>query len=873
MESDMDAELRFHIEAYAEDLVRRGAEPGEARRLARLALGGIDRAKEECRDVRGLNLFDSFIKDVRYGARMLGKNPGFSAIVVLTLALGIGANTAIFSLTNTVLLKPLPIGHPEQLVQIDLPDPEQAGASYGFSYPVYSYLRDHNDALSGVFALASLGRLNIAVGGEAEPAEGQIVSADYYSTLGITAAAGRTLAPDDDRTGEHLAAVISYGYWKRRFGLDLGVVGRDITINGNPFTIVGVTQPEFFGVTVGDSPDLTVPMIAQPLVMSGRPQPGDSGTWWLTVMGRLRPGVSEEQARVNLDVAFHQVAPRQMGRLKVAIIPSGKGLSQFRDRFSKPLLALMVLVSLVLVIACANVAGLLLSRAASRRREIALRSALGARRKRLIRQLLIESSLLAGLGGGVGLAIAVWLNNVLVSLASSGGVPITIDLHFDSSVLEFAVSISVLTGILFGLAPALRLTRVDLTPELKTASRRSGSPGSRLIFGKGLVISQVALGLLLIVGTGLFVRTLRNLKAQDLGFNKDNLVTFAIDPTLCGYQNRMGELYIQVLERIGKIPGIRAVSASHYGEMTLGRWEPRITVPGYAPAPNELNEVQANLVGPRFFETTGMALLEGRDFTGEDAASSAKVIVVNEATARHYFGSADCLGRRLSVSGIGGEMQIAGVVKNAKYHSPREATLPMIFIPFLQLPEKSPSFLLSPMTFEARTALSPESVTPLIRQELQMVDKSIAIFAIKTLSQQVDESLVRERLLATLSSVLGLLALALGCLGLYGVMAYNVAQRTNEIGIRMALGAPRRRVLWMVLSETLVLVSAGIGIGLPIALVSTRLVSSLLFGLSPTDPPTVAASILLMLTAAVTAGYVPALKASRVDPVVALRYE
>jgi predicted permease len=391
--------------------------------------------------------------------------------------------------------------------------------------------------------------------------------------------------------------------------------------------------------------------------------------------------------------------------------------------------------------------------------------------------------------------------------------------------------------------------------------------------GKALVISQVALSLLLVVGTGFFVRTLRNLKAQDLGFNKDNLVTFTIDPILSGYQNRIGELYVQMLERIGKVRGVRAVSASHYGEMTQGRWEPRITVPGYVPAPNERSEVQANLVGPRYFDTMGMSLRRGRDFTDQDGANSAKITVINEATALHYFGSPDCLGRSMSVSGISGEMQIAGVVRNAKYHSPREATLPMIFIPFLQLPKKSPSFLLSPMTFEARTAMSPDSVIPVIRRELQMMDRSLAILAIKTLSERVDESLVRERLVATLSSMLGLLALTLGCLGLYGMMAYTVAQRTNEIGIRMALGAPRRRVLWMVLREALVLVSAGIGIGLPIALASARLVSSLLFGLTPTDPATIGGSILLMLTASVTAAYVPALRASRVDPLVELRYE
>jgi predicted permease len=874
MERDMEAELQFHILSYAEDLMRGGLAREEAFRRARLAFGGIDRAKEECRDARGVNLADGIIQDMRYALRMLGKNPGFSAIAVLTLALGIGANTAIFSLTNTILLKMLPVPHPEQLVYIDLPNPEQGGGSYGFSYPMYCYLRDHKRVLSGIFAFERFDRLNVTVGEEAEVATGQIVSGEYYTTLGVRAAAGRTITPDDDRTGQQpFAATISHGYWKRRFGLDPGVVGRDIVINGCPFRIVGVTPPEFFGVSVGESPELTLPMIAQPQVMPGRSLLGDNTTWWLTVMGRLGPGVSQEQARVDVDLSFHQSAPKKMDQLKIAVIPGGKGLSEFRDRFSKPLLALMALVGLVLGIACANVAGLLLARASARRKEIALRLALGARRRRLIRQLLTESVLLSGLAGIIGLAVAAWMSSLLINMVSNGRIPISIDLHLDGRVLGFTAAISFLTGILFGVAPAFRITKLDLGPELRTASRVSGLARSHFMLGKALVISQVALSLLLVVGSGLFVRTLRNLETQDLGFKPENVLTFEAAPILIGYHDRRNrELYTQMLDRIGNVPGVRAVTAARFPQLTRGAWEPSITVPGYVSPPNARMGVQANTVGPRYFETMGMPLLEGRDFTDQDGVNSQKVVVINETTARLYFGSANCVGRSLSVSQISGQMEIAGVVSDAKYHNLREEPVPMLFIPFLQVPETSP-FFLSQMTFEARTVVSPESVAPQIRREVQLVDKDLPVFAIKTLAEQVDESLVRERLVATLSSFFGLLALALGCVGLYGLMSYKVAQRTNEIGIRMALGAQRGKVSWMVLMETLVLVSAGILIGLPIALASTRLVSSMLFGLSPIDPTTIAGSVLLMMTICAVAGFLPAWKASRVDPIVALRYE
>jgi predicted permease len=863
MDAELDEELRAHFEHQVEKYVRSGLTREEAARRARLEFGGLDQVKEECRDARGVNFVETLIQDVRYGLRMLAKNPGFTAVAVITLALGIGANTAIFSLIDVVVLRMLPVESPKQLVLAQCPDAH--GGYNAFSYPTYEYLRDHNSVFSGIFAFGMLERLAVTIDGRPELSSGQIVSGSYYSTLGVNAVLGRTINPDDDKIpGKDPVAVISYAYWKRRFRLDRDVVGKAITVDGIPFTIIGVTPPQFFGLITGFTPDITVPM-TQAQVMPGQSLRAD------LVGGRLKPGMSETQARANLDVLFQQtLAPQQKGELRIELVPGDRGLSFLRDRLSQPLFILMAVVGLVLLIACANVANLLLARGAARRKEIAVRIALGAGRQRLIRQLLTEGALLAAAGGALGLVIALWGSQLLLALVASGPFPIFIYLPFDARVFGFTGAVSLLTVVLFGLAPAFRASRFDLTPQLKASSRAAATGRHRLGLGEAFVISQVALSLLLLIGAALFVRTLWNLKNLNPGFNPDNILLFSMEPTLMGYKGaRLENLYKEVLQRIESNPGVRAASASRFGEFTPGRADWSISLPGYIPRNDEEASVQVNLVGPKFFETMGMPLLLGRDFTSQDGENAPRVAVINGTMARHYFGTTNPVGKRFTLSGINGQIEIAGVVRDAKYHSLREPTPRMAFLPFLQVLPSS----LQRMTFEVRTTGNPNSMMAAVREAVRSIDKNLPIFDVKTATEQMNESLFLERLVATLPTLFGLLALVVASVGLYGVMSYAVARRTNEIGIRMALGAQRSDVVGLVVGHGFRLTLAGAAIGIAGALALTRFLASVLYGVKPTDLVTFVVVSLLLTAVALIASYIPARRGTKVDPIVALRYE
>jgi len=815
--------------------------------------------------------------DLRYGIRSLLKNPGFTAVGVITLALGIGANTAIFTLIDAVLLKMLPVKNPEQLVLLNMIDGR--GNRNNFSYPLYERLRDHNQAFSGMFA--SLGfNFQLAVDGKSESRlDGAIVSGSYFSVLGVSAFLGRTLTVEDDRVpGGHPVVVISYNFWKQRFALSTAIVGKAITLNGTPFTIIGVTPPEFLGHTTGELPKVWVPLMMQFQVRPGRSLLNDPNSSWLEVIARLRPEVSVEQARAGLNVLVRQYVAETVGEIKaddarhrreilnqkVELESGSQGLNRLRQRFSQSLLILMLAVGLVLLVACSNVANLLLVRATGRQKEIAVRIALGAGRLRLIRQLLTEGVLLATLGGVAGLLLSYWITDFVLALFS-----VSLDLSPNVRILGFTGAVCVLTGILSGLAPAFRATRVDLNSTLKDNSRSLIGGAPRLSLGRGLVISQIALSLLLLIGAGLFIRSLQRLKSLDAGFQQDNVLLSMIDPVAAGHkEERLTNTYIRLLEALSALPGVRSASLSQQTFRTGSSMTCCLSVEGYTPQPNEDRSVRTEVVSPKYFETMGIPLRLGRDFSWQDGENTPKVAVINESMAHYYFSNANPIGKRFGWGETKNstEIEIVGVAKDAKYDSLREQTPHMIYFPFLQ----NAKYL---WVLAVHTVGKPSDVAAAIRQEVKSVDPSLPVTNVATLAEQVDESLRPERLIAKLSGLFGLLGLLLAAVGLYGTMSYTVARRTNEIGIRMALGAQRGDVLWSVLKESLQLVMIGVVIGLPAALSATRLISSQLFGLTPNDPGTIAMATLLLVAVAAIAGYLPARKASRVDPMVALRYE
>ena len=852
-------------------------------------------------------------QDLRYGLRMLTKNPGFTAVAVLSLALGIGANTAIFSLIDAVLLKMLPVQNPQQLVLLDWashgwPDAvmhdlegnmnqDKSGrlTSTSFSYPAYEQIRARNRMFSSVLALAANdSQLNVGYNGEPAWAQGRLVSGTFFPTLGVQPVLGRALTPDDDGTGASPVAVISYGYWQRRFGRDPAILGRAITVNSVPVTIVGVSPPEFYGVQPGRAVEVWLPLHAQPQLdpHSSEGPPGAASPfeardkWWVLVMGRRKPAVSEQQVRAELDVLLQQsMAADVKPATKAETIPhlglesGSKGLDYLRGEFSEPLLILMTVVGLVLLIACANVANLLLARAASRQKEIAVRLAIGAGRWRLVRQLLTESVLLAVLGGAVGLVLAFWGTDLLVALMASGRETFSLSVTPNPRVLAFTVSLSLLTGVLFGLSPALRSTRVDLTPALKESPGTlpgvaQGRRGLRLGLGKALVVMQVALSLLLLVGAGLFVRTLVNLESVNTGFNQRNLLLFGIDPTQDGYKGqRLADFYRELTRRLGALPGVRSVTMSWNTLIAGGVTINGVYIQGYTPKPGEKDdqvETYANRVGPNFLETMEIPLVLGRGIGEGDRETAPKVAVVNEQFVRRFLGGGNPLGRRFGFGErkTSGDIEIIGVAANAKYNDLRKEAPATVYVPSLQDLEG-----LGPTHFEVRTACDPLEMAPAVRRVVRDLDPNLALFEMHSQVDQINVALHQERLFARLTSFFGVLAAVLACVGVYGIMGFAAIQRTREIGIRMALGASRGGILGMVLGETCLLVAIGIAIGILVALGASRLISTLLYGLRPTDPVTITVAALLMVAAAAFAGYIPARRAAKVDPMVALRYE
>ncbi len=895
--SRKDQELAEEIDAYLELIVEQkineGLDPAEARRAALIELGGGEQVKEKVREARAGHLIETLWRDLRYGLQMLGRNPGFTAVAALSLALGIGANTAIFSLMDAVLFKMLPVKNPEQLFFL-----ERSGVrrnrkeGSGLSYAFFEQLRSQRETLAGVCAFGPSERANVVVDGEAEVAQGQLVSGGFFATLGVNALLGRTLTEDDDKIpGGHPVAVISYNYWHRRFARDPAIVGKSVTVYGHPFTIVGVTPPDFFGVTVGESPDLWAPEIQ----VWSQLFPGASIELYFNnplgnVLARLKPEVTEQQTRAILTVVLQQTLAATIGsqlspeeqrallQQSVALESASRGLTSLREQFSDPLRILMVVVGLILLIACANVANLLLARANARQKEIAVRLALGASRFRLIRQLLTESMLLALIGGALGLLFALWGSDFLLALVGSGRDPVFLKLALDARALGFTSAASLLAGVLFGLAPAWRATRVDLTPALKDAARGSGA-GSRLGLGKTLVVVQVALSLLLLIGAGLFARSLRKLKSLDAGINRENVLLVSTVPQMIGYREgrQIADLYQRMLERIKAIPGVRYASFSPQGLLSGRGTNTSVVVQGRAERPADNTYIPDGMgipyqceVGPEYFETVGMTILRGRGLTAQDDENAPRVAVINETFARYYFGDENPIGRRFGEGEeSSGRMEIVGVVKDAKYNSLREPALRTYYTPYFQDPNRWDRAT----TFQIRTAADPTGVIAAVRQAAGEIDANLPLINIKTLAKQVDETLTQERLIGAVSGFFGLLALLLAAIGLYGVMAYAVSQRTHEIGVRMALGAHRGSVLRMVLRQGMKLVLIGAGLGLAASFAATRLIASQLFDVTPTDPVTFIGGPTLLLMVALLACFAPARRATKVDPLVALRCE
>ena len=921
MERDLEDEIRAHLEMQIEDNLLQGMSQDDARYEALRRFGGVEQVKESYRERHSLPMVESTLWDIRYALRMLRRNPGFAIVVAFTLALGIGANTAIFSLIDVLFLRMLPVKNPEQLVLLKYAD--SSGTHIPFHYGAYKQFRDQSQVFSGVLAYYPL-RLTVSLDGQPEPAvAGQLVSGNYYSALGVNAALGRTIVADDDRApGESPVCVISHNYWRRRFAGDPSVVGKTIHLGGAPFTIIGVTPPEFFGLEVGSSLDISVPIMMQQQVMPGIGSFVDETYGYSShfrIMGRLRPEVTLSQAQARLSVPYQQICAEVASRVgakkvgaqnwlerRLVFESGGQGLSELRGQLFRPLLALTIVVALTLLVVCANVAGMLLARAVARRKEIAIRLALGAGRLRLVRQLLTESVMLGGIGGLLGLLFASWGTRLLLPMLSQGEIPSHLDLSLDIRTLMFTAAVATLTGALFGLAPAFLVTRVDLNFALKndalSFATGTGSRGGSMTFGKMLVVSQVALSLLLLIGAGLFVRSLRKLQQVDGGFVRENVMVMKLEPVGSGNKTpQLAARYDELLRRVEAIPGVRQASLVGYSPMSRREWlvmgqnpetNAAMSIQGYTPQPGEDMAIPFMQVYPNSFATLGIPLVAGRDFGPQDSqqwipsrvcppSPVKQVGIINESMARRFFGNEIPIGRRFGFAnptgfcfgsgqyiGGPGEIEIIGVVKDVKYTSLRNEGRAMFYLPFYQAKLRE-----GQMTLVVRTAGNSSTVTTSVRREARAMDPAMPMFEVETLATQVAASFQRERLLATLSSGFGVLALLLSCLGLYGILSYTVARRTNEIGIRMALGADRRDVLWLVLRDALRLVLLGVALGLPTALAAARLAGSQLYDISAADPVAIGLATLVLLAVAAVAGYLPARRATRVDPLVALRFE
>ncbi len=839
------------------------------------------------------------LKDLRHAARLLLQAKGWTAVVLVSLALGIGANTALFSAVNGLLLRKLPVADPDSLVRVRWSgrnDMATDSSDYGYSakdaagrsvratvsYPMFRQFVAENKTLTDLLACAPLGRVNVVVDGQADIANAFETTGNYFRLLGVRAIRGRTILPDDDRPDAPAVAVISARYWRSRFTSDPQIVGKVIRINNVAVTIVGVLDPAFTGIqlAVAEPHDINVPLALDAQLNVGEQRLDKPTHWWLQVMGRLKPGVLPQQVQGNFEGMFQAAARAGFESYRAALPEAERNTFGLRDRSGVPSLQvdsgsrgiyeapesdvrsvtiLAIVVTLMLLIVCANVANLLLSRAATRRKEISVRLSLGATRARLLRQLLTESILLSTIGGALGVLVAYWGRQLL---PGQQGQAATIDL----TVLAFVLGITGVTGILFGIAPALRATDVDVNAALKETGR--SVVGSRSLLGKSLLVVQVAVSLVLLVGAALFLRTLHNLRQVDVGFNPRNILLFRVNPQLNRYDEaRSRALYTQLLERLAALPGVHAAALSQPALLAGSTNSTSIYVRGRTYQTGQEDSINRVVVSPSFFDTMQMPIVRGRGFTLHDDEKSQKVVVINETAARKYFPNQDPIGQYFGNSlETSGQWQIIGILRDAKYNSVRAAAPPTMYVDYLQTRFTSAAL-------EVRTTSDPLALVPAARAAVQAIDSNLPVTNVSTQIEQIENRLQQERLFAQAYALFGGLALLLAAIGLFGLMSYSVARRTNEIGIRMALGARRADVVRLVMGESMVLVAAGVVIGLGAALAARRLVEALLFGLAASDVRSFAAAVATMVIVSALAGYLPARRASRVDAMVALRYE
>jgi predicted permease len=911
-EDDANDELHFHLEKEVEQNIARGMAPAEARRQALIAFGGVQQTRESLREVHGSRLLESFLQDVRYGWRMLRKSPAFTIIAVLTLALGIGANTAIFSLIDAVLFRSLPVRAPESLVVLKWQAHKQPSTEGMMNFgdcndhfadkanpsgcslplPMLKEIPEQTNVFSSLAASTGFGQMDLGGNGPAKRIVGQFISGGYFETLAVLPAAGRLFSVNDDQNGAAPVVVLNYKFWQSEFGGSKSVIGKAIRLNNKPYTVVGVTEPAFTALSMASSFDLWVPLAQQKdLAARWLPIQTEMGFFGYTILGRVKPGISVSQAEAAASVVFRNAMVQRDRPIfkseddpNLKLMAAQKELRGSYDLVLRPVYVLMLCVGIILLIACANVAGLLLARAAAREREIAVRLALGARRIRLLGQFLVESLTLSVLGGALGLLMAVWGARVLMSLLFSGRQqPLAFSPHLDWRVLAFTTGTSLLTGVVFGMAPAFRGLRVDLTPSLKIADNSSSAGTRRRRFSMGnlLVATQVALAVVVLATAGLIVRTLSNLKSIDPGFNTNNLLLFTLNPRLEGYKGpQVGHLYRELQENFSALPGVTSVSYSWAPPLSGSHRVTMVHRPGTPVESTDRVKLDLNQIGPNFFLTLRIPMVSGRDFTASEFDAAAKIspmepakapapVLVNQLFARTYFPSQNPLGQVFGDALAQGPWpaspgyEIVGVVGDAKYSTLRDDIKPAIYLAVAD----------GEASFELRTSGDPASLISAVRKTVNSVDDNLAMVGIDTQQGEIDRQLSEDRMVAQLSSFFGLLALVLTCIGLYGLLSYEVTRRTREIGIRMAIGAQAGNVIRLVLGHAALVLTLGTVLGVGLSFGVTRLVTTLLYGVKPGDPMTLLCVTALLGVVGLAACLLPVRRATKVDPLVALRYE
>jgi len=896
VEHELDEELRYHLEHLVDCYTASGMSPDDARYAALRDMGGLEQRKEECRDARRTALVEHLLRDLRFAMRVIAKSPGFTAAVAISLALGIGANTAIFTLMDAVMWRLLPVGEPEGVLVVGRL--QDGVVQPGFSYSQYRLLRDGNTVadLAG-YTTASI---SVSVGDSPEPsAQGHLVSGDYFPLLGVKPVLGRAIAPEDDRVPNgHPVVMLAHGYWERRFARDPSVIGRTIRLSAVPFTIIGIAPQAFFGVETGSAPDLFLPIAMQPSVMPAfenlLENPINNRSW-VQAIARTKPGIDRSQAAAALDALFQTHpdnrlppgVPQSRRAGHVGLAPATEA-SSLRRQFSRPLVILLAMVGVLLLAACANTANLLLARGMARRPELAMRLALGASRPRLLQQLLVESLALAAIGGVCGVLLAQWATRLLVTFMSSGRTPLALDLTPNVRILAFTAAVSMATGLLFGLVAAWRATGVDLSAALKNIRTSSG----RIRPGRLLAIAQLALSLLLLVGAGIFVRSLQKLNGDDADGVRQSVMTLRVEPrgsdqrNIPGTSERLDRIYRELIHRAQEIPGVRVAS--------MAQVTPTAPMPNAAslvrmPSGDDVR-IPTVMIYPNYFAAIGIPVVRGRDFSAADLREQAAgVCIVNESFVREVFNGADPIGKacatgRRPVLGRAAanappspgpppeSYLIVGVVQDSRYSNPSGAARPIIYKTFFQT-----STGRGQMVLHVRVVGSPADVAQRIREQVAVVDPTMPMFDVRTLEEEMHGALAQQRLIAMLSTLFGVLALLLASVGLYGLLAFTVAQKMGDMGIRMALGARSSEVAWLVVREALLLTSIGVAIGIPASLAVAQLASSqisgLLFGVEATDPAAVAGAACTLAVVAACAAYLPARRASRVDPMMVLRAE